>query len=272
MNEKPSVIFMGSKPASVVALRHIISRGWDVKAVCISGTVSHPWYPGPNLKEVAEELKLPIYKQAEIPDTGPVDLVISYMFRHFVKPHIAARASNAAINFHAAPLPEYGGWGTYNLAILEEKKEFGCTCHHLGQGFDDGPLVKVRRFPINPKELTGFDLEGLAQKEMLLLFAQIVEMVERGETLPSIPQPAHEIRYNSLDEFLPMKRIPDDADAETADRYARAFWFPPYEGAYYEANGAKYEVIPISAREKLGEPLCTNVMRELSAVLDQSDG
>ncbi len=82
---KPSVIFMGSKPASVVALRHIVSRGWDVKAVCVSGTVSHPWYPGPNLREVAQDFGLPIYKQADMPETGAVDLVISYMFRHLVK-------------------------------------------------------------------------------------------------------------------------------------------------------------------------------------------
>ena len=269
MSGKPSIIFMGSKPASVVALRHVVARGWDVKAVCVSGTVSHPWYPGPNLKEVAEELGLPIYKQAEMPETGPVDLVVSYMFRHLVKPHIAQRATKAAINFHAAPLPEYGGWGTYNLAILEQKKEFGCTCHHLGEGFDDGPLVKVRRFPIKPDELTGFGLEGLAQAEMLRLFSEIVEMVEQGIELPSIPQPAHEIRYNSLEEFLPMKRIPDDADAETADRYARAFWFPPYEGAYYETNGVRQEVIPVSVRETLGEPLCQDVMRNLNAVLGQ---
>jgi methionyl-tRNA formyltransferase len=266
----PSVIFMGSKPASVVALRHIVARGWDVKAVCVSGTVSHPWYPGPNLSEVAEELGLPIFKQSEIPETGSVDLVVSYMFRHLVKPHIAKRARIAAVNFHAAPLPEYGGWGTYNLAILENKTEFGCTCHHLGEGFDDGPIVKVRRFEIAPETLTGFELEKLAQSEMLKLFAQIVQMVESGEELPAIAQPAHQVRYHSLEEFLPMKRIPDDADAETADRYARAFWFPPYEGAYIEQNGVKHEVIPAKIREQLGEPLCQDVMRDLSAVLGQA--
>lgn len=262
---------MGSKPASVVALRHIVARGWNVKAICVSGTVSHPWYPGPNLREAAEALGLPIYKQAEMPQTGEVDLVVSYMFRHLVKPHIAQRARIAAVNFHAAPLPEYGGWGTYNLAILENKNEFGCTCHHLGEGFDDGPLVKVRRFGIDPSTLTGFDLEKLAQAEMLRLFAEIVEMVEKGDALPAIPQPAHEVRYHSLDAFLPMKRIPDDADAQTADRYARAFWFPPYEGAYFERNGVKHEVIPKSVRERMGEPLCQDVMKELSAVLGQSN-
>lgn len=268
---KPGVIFMGSKPASVVALRHIVARGWSVKAVCVSGTISHPWYPGPNLREAAEELGLPIYKQSEMPDTGPVDLVVSYMFRHLVKPNIARRATNAAINFHAAPLPEYGGWGTYNLAILEGKTEFGCTCHHLGEGFDDGPLVKVNRFPIEPEKLTGFDLEALAQAAMLRLFGEIVEMVEAGSVLPSTPQPAHEVRYHSLEEFLPMKRIPDEADAETVDRYARAFWFPPYQGAYFEANGVELEVIPSAIRERMAKPLCQDVMLNLSAVMGQTN-
>ncbi len=269
---KPSTIFMGSKPGAVVALRHLIERGWDVKAVCVSGSVAHPWYPEPHLREAAEALGLPVYKQAELPSFGSVDLVISYMFRHLVKPEVANRAKTAAVNFHAAPLPEYGGWGTYNLAILEEKEEFGCTCHHLGDGFDDGPLLKVRRFPIEPSKLTGFHLEQLAQAEMLRLFAEVVEMVENGDALPSIAQPAHEIRYNSLDEFLPMKRIPEGADATTVERYARAFWFPPYQGAYVEANGVQIEVIPEIAREGLGNPLCSNVLRNLSAVLEQDLG
>jgi len=265
----PSIIFMGSKPASVVALRHVVRRGWNVKAVCVSSVVSHPWYPGPSLTDAANELGLPVYKQADLPETGPVDLVVSYMFRHLVKPHVSQRATVAALNFHAAPLPEYGGWGTYNLAILENKREFGGTCHHLGDGFDDGPLVKVSRFPIEPEKLTGFDLEKLAQAQLLRLFSEVVEMVEGGEKLPSITQPPHEVRYNSMEDFLPMKQIPVDANKETVERYARAFWFPPYQGAYIEVDGVQHEIIPQMVRERLGVPLCQDVMHELSQVLDQ---
>ncbi len=133
---KPSVIFMGSKPGAVVALNHLYEQGWAIKAVCVSGTVSHPWYPEPDLKMAAKALGLPVFKQSELGQiVGEVDVVISYMFRHLVKPEIASKATKAAVNFHAAPLPEYGGWGgTYNLAILENKQEFGCTCIIWGQG------------------------------------------------------------------------------------------------------------------------------------------
>lgn len=269
---KPSTIFMGSKPGSVVALTHLHERGWDIKAVCISGTVSHPWYPGPDLKMAAKALGLPVVRQNDLASmVEDVDVVISYMFRHLVKPEIAQKARRAAVNFHAAPLPEYGGWGTYNLAILEEQKEFGCTCHHLGEGFDDGPLLKVRRFPIETDILTGFGLEQLAQKEMISLFKEFVALVESDEELPSQPQPEHQVRYHTLDEFLPMKRIPDDADQSTVDRYARAFWFPPYEGAYFEKNGVKFEIVPEVARETMATSLCSNALNDLFVQLRQQD-
>ncbi|MCF4097689.1 formyltransferase family protein [Maritalea mediterranea] len=269
---KPSVIFMGSKPGSVVALTHLHEQGWDIKAVCVSGTISHPWYPEPDLKMAARSLGLPVVRQKDLFSlVGPVDVVISYMFRHLVKPEIAKKAGLAAVNFHAAPLPEYGGWGTYNLAILEQKSEFGCTCHHLGEGFDDGPLLKVRRFPIQSDVLTGFALEQLAQKEMITLFKQFVAMVERGADLPAEPQPPHKVRYHSLEEFLPLKRIPNDADQETVERYARAFWFPPYEGAYVENNGVKLEVVPQIARETMAAQLCGDALTDLFAQLRQHD-
>ncbi|WP_424982052.1 formyltransferase family protein [Maritalea sp. S77] len=269
---KPSVIFMGSKPGSVVALTHLHEQGWNIRAVCVSGTISHPWYPEPDLKTAAKSLGVPVVKQGELTTlVDDVDVVISYMFRHLVKPEIASKAKCAAVNFHAAPLPEYGGWGTYNLAILENKKEFGCTCHHLGEGFDDGPLLKVRRFPIEPDILTGFALEQLAQREMISLFKEFVEMIEHGEELPSDAQPKHQVRYHSLDEFLPMKKIPEGADQITIDRYARAFWFPPYEGAYFEQNGTKFEVVPQVAREAMAGHLCADVLTDLFEQLRRED-
>ncbi len=131
---KPSVIFMGSKPGAVVALNHLYEQGWAIKAVCVSGTVSHPWYPEPDLKMAAKALGLPVFKQSELGQiVGEVDVVISYMFRHLVKPEIASKATKAAVNFHAAPLPEYGAGAPIIWRFWKINKSSGAPAS-FGQG------------------------------------------------------------------------------------------------------------------------------------------
>ena len=47
-------------------------------------------------------------------------------------------------------------------------------------------------------------------------------------------------RYISREEMEAMKKISENDDI---DRKIRAFWFPPYTGAYMEINGEKYTLI-----------------------------
>ncbi len=41
-----------------------------------------------------------------------------------------------------------------------------------------------------------------------------------------------------------MKKITEeDLESEDLDIKVRAFWFPPYDGAYIERNGKKYTLV-----------------------------
>src|SRR2546429_6446173 len=116
---KPSVILLGSKPGSIVALSMMLKRGWNIRYVVTSPRFEHPWIAGPSLKEFATAQGLSVFdSQSELP-LEQVDFVISYMFRLLVKPATLQLARRGALNFHAAPLPEFGGWAFYNVAILE---------------------------------------------------------------------------------------------------------------------------------------------------------
>lgn len=253
MKAKPSVILMGSKPGSVVALRLMLARGWDVRYVVVSRKINHPWVQGPTLEEVAAEHGLKVVIQPELPREQNVDFVVSYMFRYRVKSDVISMASRAAVNFHAGPLPEFGGWAFYNIAILENSPEYGCTCHHLDDEFDTGDLLKVRRFPIKPQTHTAISLERAAQQEMVRLFVDFMDIAEADGAIPREPQPVSRMRYMSQQDFLPLKQIPADADAETIDRHARAFWYPPYDCAWTEVNGHRVEVVPELAKRQLAE-------------------
>jgi len=265
--ERPSVILMGSKPGAVVALSVMLQRGWDVKYVVISRKHTYPWIGGQTLEQFALKKGLNVLTQPELPNIS-VDFVISYMFRYRVKSHALKMARRGALNFHAGPLPEYGGWAFYNLAILEQAKEYGCTCHYMDEGFDTGPLLRVRRFPINAVMETAYSLERKAQQEMICLFIDFCRLAESGQTLPSEPQDKSKMRYLAQEEFERLKLIPPDADAETIDRYARAFWYPPYECAYTMLGNEKVEVIPAITKQQIATLLHADDL----AVLEQTAG
>jgi methionyl-tRNA formyltransferase len=243
-------ILLGSKPGSVVALLLLVQRGWTVTEVVASPSQA-AWLPGPSLFEVASALGIRTVSHQDQLESSNADLVISYMYRSLVKP-LTANRGRFAINFHAGPLPEFGGWAFYNLAILEGSSEYGCTCHIMDEAFDTGPLVKVLRFEIDSNIETALSLEKKTQKQMVLLFDQVVTNFERQNDFVLIPQPPDQMRYLDQPEFKKLKRIPDNASKIDIDRIARAFWYPPYEVAYYESvNGNKVEVIPEIARNEV---------------------
>ena len=251
----PSVILLGSKPASAVALSILLERGWDVKHVVVARNFDLSWYGGESLEERALKNGIPVGAQDELPRDEAVDLVISYQFRNLVKADVLALAKRAALNFHAAPLPEFGGFAYYNLAILERVATYGCSCHHMDEGFDTGPLLEVRRFPIDSERETAYSLEARAQEEMLRLFIDVCALAESNRPLPSEDQDPRRSRYLTREQFEALKEIPAGADAEAVDRHARAFWYPPYEGAYVRVGGIRATVVPDLAREQLGRLL-----------------
>jgi methionyl-tRNA formyltransferase len=57
-----------------------------------------------------------------------------------------------AINFHPSPLPE--GRGPYPAvrAILEQRHQWGVSCHQLDAAFDSGPILAQEVFPLAADE------------------------------------------------------------------------------------------------------------------------
>ena len=269
---KPSVILLGSKPGAVVALSQMLKRKWDVRFVVTSPEFNYEWIPGPLLEEYAMDKGIKVLSdQSDIPEGTHVDFVISYMFRYLVKENVINMASRAAINFHAGPLPEFGGWAFYNIAILEDSPEYGCSCHYMDNNFDTGPLLKVHRFPIDARAETAFSLERKAQEQMIVLFDEFCDIAERDEKLPQQKQDPEKMRYMKKIEFEALKEIPTDADAETIDRRARAFWYPPYECAYFVLNGVKVEVIPIMVKAQLAALLHADDLTRLYKAVERVD-
>lgn len=263
--KKPSVIFMGSKPASIIALSLLIHDGWNILFVIPSKDFHRPWIGGPLLEEYARKKHIPITTQDTIPRTVQADFVISYMFRDLVKPHVLNLAKRAAVNFHPAPLPEFGGWAFYNVAILEDSKTYGCTCHYMDNHFDTGPILKVRTFPIDPAQETALSLERKTQSEMLYLFKDFCVLATKHKQLPKVAQNKKKMRYLTREQFYKLKKIPNSLSEYDIQKYARAFWYPPFECGY-RLNHHKIEIIPEIAKNEIGSLLHANDFEDLKTI------
>ena len=77
------------------------------------------------------------------------------------------------------------------------------------------------------------------------------------------------MRYMSKSEFMRLKEIPADADAETIDRYARAFWYPPYECAYVSTGKGRAEVVPAIAKTEFSKVAHSDSLQDLIDVARQ---
>ena len=219
------ILFMGRKRLSANLLRLLSSQN----GIEIVGVLTDSHLQGSPTAAAAKELGLPLYTfdtALEAMKEGRLkyDLGLSVLYWRKLRDEF---------------LPEYKGTGGYNLAIMDELSEWGSTAHYVDASIDTGEIIEVDRFPIDSSVETAQSLE---RKTMQALepFAQriIARAVEAQAKLPTTPNIGG--RYVSRDEMEAMKQIRDGDDVE---KKIRAFWFPPYDGAYVEIDGQKYTLI-----------------------------
>ena len=173
-------------------------------------------------------------------------------FPKLIKEEWIRAASVAAVNFHSAPLPEYRGVFAFNFATLNADGEYGVTAHLLGKKFDQGDIIEVRRFPSDCGKGSVEELVALAEEKMLELFRDVYNKYRSGEPVLTMPQEPDGGRYFSRSDFEEAKRIVPGEDPAMTERRVRAFWYPPYEGAYVEAGGTRYAVVSKEVLDALG--------------------
>ncbi|MCH8922730.1 MAG: hypothetical protein IIA67_06235 [Planctomycetes bacterium] len=250
-------VFCGQKNVALTALDDILQRGWEV--LCVAPRTAEPaWRERPHFAEGLQQRGLQFATQAEVlgviagrrgPESvekflsDPVDLVISYLFPERVQLPLLGLPKIAAINLHPAPLPEYGGMSGYNDAILDGRETYGVTAHHMDETFDTGDIILKKEFPFDCNTVTAVELERMTRPCLAQTFRELVAMIDAGEPLPRIPQ--GETRYINRQQFEASK-ILDLANetAQSLERKARAFWYPPYDGAHFVIDGQKFSIVP----------------------------
>ena len=232
------LLFMGRKRSAAEALRWTLGQGVDVVAV----VTDHEVATSPTAK-VAREHDKPLLSLEDVTvgiERGDLDfeLAVSFVYWRVLKEPVLSFPKYGIINFHPAPLPDFKGTAGYNLAILEALDSWAVTAHYIDKGVDTGPIIERFEFSIDPEEETAVTIERKRQAFMVSLYKKVLRKALRHGLLPTVPNEGG--RYISRKAMEAMKRVEPGDDV---DRKIRAFWFPPYTGAYVVIDGKKYTLV-----------------------------
>lgn len=204
---------------------------------------------GTTLEEICLEHNINIFDNNEVyqmiasGDMPHIDLAISNTYGRLIKSPLIQWASGNCINFHAAILPDYKGLYTYNHGLFNGEKEWGVSVHYINEKFDEGKIIQIKKFSINPDKITVKELERKTQKIAYELTIEIVEKWEKEGPLPSRAQEGKGIYY-SKEDFEKAKKVKITDGADLVKKKIHAFWCPPYEGAYIEIGGEHFQLLP----------------------------
>ena len=239
-----------NKPSTISCLKYLIEKEIQVAAVVAPMKKSNDLEE--HLQDVANQFKIPIItddeiytmlskKTEDISLLHDLDLVISFLFWKKIKKPIIELSKIGTINFHPAPLPDFRGVNGYSFAIYENSPIWGVSAHFVDESFDTGDIIKVNKFPIDPKKETAFSLEQKSQTFLVSLFKEVINLVKENKNLPRTPQRGG--RYYSMNDFEKLRVITKSDSLEEIERKIRAFWYPPYKGACVKIHDSEFTVI-----------------------------
>ena len=101
------------------------------------------------------------------------DYIFCFRSFYILKEDLLKNVKNFAINFHPGP-PKYRGIGSYNFALFDNEKKYGCTAHIINNSnVDNGPILKCKHFKI-PKNRTLDNLIRKTHNELYILAVEII--------------------------------------------------------------------------------------------------
>ena len=247
------VLFMGRKQVAANCLRWLLDSRKDIEVV---GVLSDTQLSSSVTGDVAHDYRIPLFEFESATlamRTGDLsfDLGLSMLYWRKLKEEFLSVPMFGVVNFHPAPLPFFKGVGGYNLAILNGLSEWAASAHYVDENIDTGDIIKVEYFSIDANNETVVSLEKKSQKVLESLFIEIVTTILDKPSEIKRSQNKGGV-YLSRKDLESMKRL--DPETDDIDRKIRAFWFPPYDGAFIELNGKRYTLIDRKILESLADP------------------
>ena len=200
------------------------------------------------MKELCDANNIPVisnnemYAMLKARQMPKIDLAISNTYGRLIRSPLIDWVNGNCINLHGAVLPDYKGLFTYNHGLLNNETSWGVTAHYVNERFDAGDIIEIRRFQIDPENISVLELENLAQKTAYELTLSLIERWEKEGPLCGIAQ-MEQGNYYSREDFEAAKEVKITDAADVVKRKIHAFWCPPYEGAYIVIDGERFQLM-----------------------------
>ncbi|QNI52886.1 formyl transferase family protein [Synechococcus sp. BIOS-E4-1] len=189
-----------------------------------------------------------------------IDLGISVLYWRKLKGALLfPQSKHGCVNFHPALLPQYKGCAGYNLAIMDGLSQWGSTCHYVDEEIDTGGILDVQKFNVDSDFETALSLEAKTLNVMEQQFRRVIQAILASPNGRLSVSPNIGGKYVSRFQMEELKQI---LPGEDPDRKSRAFWFPPYCGAWVEVNGQRVNVIPDCVLRAMGDPTATSLFAD----------
>ena len=244
---KKVILILERQSGEYLLNKFLSLEGWEIMCVLTSLNLDHKkkWWKGRLIKNICEENDIPVFSSDNdsilgyLKETFPKpDLSISVLNNIFVSKEFLTWANFNSINIHGAPLPKYQGNNCTHFAILNEEKEFGVTAYRTSSEVDCGDILQKEIFEIK-NGLTNYDLYQLTLKATEVLINKIIQKnfifkkYEKFERKKSI-------FYKEMG----VREITNETSWKDIDKISRAFYFPPFEPAYFIKDNQKVYVLP----------------------------
>lgn len=248
------VVYLGCTRFSEEILRHLISEGADIVAICSIPEyfrINYSSEPVKNtnfadLRKYSDELEIPHFEVnsvdgqrmsdhlSELEKLQP-DVILAMGWYYMVGKKVRSIAKYGAWGIHASLLPKYAGGAPLVWAMIEGESETGVTLFRFDDGVDDGDIIAQARIPILESD-TIREVYARATDESKRILSETLISGQFGFT----PQDKSKI------EVYPQ-RSPEDGEIDWSWEPQRIKNFiraqtKPYPGAWTMIDGKKVTI------------------------------
>lgn len=246
------LLYLGQKPVGEKAFQTLLEAGGQLQVVaaCSNGTRQN-WWNSCGIYDTCSSRQIPFLDNTtrnedailKLIKRHDINMLVSVQHNWILSGDILEAVGGNALNLHLAKLPDYKGNFSFNHAILNGEKEYTVTLHWMNQAVDEGQVCLERTRPIAPQD-TAASLYSWSVDEAGGIVWAVAQLLAGGQTLPKGRQIGSGGHFYARDSLDGLRELTDLDDAKQLDRKCRAFWMPPFEGAYFVRDDKKYYVRP----------------------------
>ena len=176
-------------------------------------------------------------KMSDVLKKEKINMLLSIAYKYIFKGPIFEIEKISLINLHPGTLPLYKGWLSVPWAIFNGEKSAGYTYHLIDQKIDNGAIIYQEELPIL-ESTTAFDMHFKLMNSAINKLDYIIS--GNWNTNPQEPIGKY---YKNI---MPNQGYIDKSwDIKKIDRFIRAMYFPPYQGAMLKTDAGDKEILDI---------------------------